>query len=242
MHTAIITSTVYVNSDFIVLTDPNVRMEQYVDSIMFYLNSKTISNIIVCDNSGFDFYRHASLFHTIANKERKQIEFLSFVGDGKCIMEKGKGYGEGEIMRYTLSNSKLIHNCDSFLKITGRIKVQNIDSVLRHIVPGNVYFQNVGTNPFIHQKKVDTRLYYCSKKGFEEHLLDAFLSVNDKVGYYLEHAFFDNLEKHNIVYKNFPILPRFYGISGSTGKLYTKSELRWLTDKAIYKLFRPLRR
>ena len=61
MSTMIITSSVYVNSGLTALTDPGVREGQYVDSILFYIRSKAIRNIVVCDNSGFNYASNVKL-------------------------------------------------------------------------------------------------------------------------------------------------------------------------------------
>ena len=45
MSILIITSTVYVNSLQTVITDPNQRLQQYIDSIIYYLNTKNIEKI-----------------------------------------------------------------------------------------------------------------------------------------------------------------------------------------------------
>ncbi len=163
-HTLIITSTVYVNSDMTVLTDPLVRERQYVDSILYYLRSPVLSAIIVCDNSGFDFSTNAKLVE-VAAESGKRTEFLYFISDKDRIAERGKGYGEGEILAHVFRESRLLADAEaSFFKVTGRLLVLNLDTIARKVRSGETYFQRVGLNPFVNQKKVDTRFYYCNKK------------------------------------------------------------------------------
>jgi len=237
MSTMIITSSVYVNSGLTALKDPGVREAQYVDSILFYIRSKAIRNIVVCDNSGFDYANNDALTAE-AKKLGKEIEFLSFAGDKDAIKEKGKGYGEGQIMEYTLRSSRLLGKEENFFKVTGRVLVLNIDRIVSRVIPGEACFQNVTMNPFstLHKRKVDTRLYYCSRAFFERHLLDAYKSVDDNGGRYLEHAYYDKLIENKARWMEFAVFPRYTGISGSTGLSYSKPLLKWRVQKIIYAL------
>ena len=147
MSVLIITSTVSVNSCLTVLVDREIRLQQYIDSILFYLNAKVIDKIVVCDNSGFD-YSELKFLSELACSNNKQIEFLNFKGSVNQIQEKGKGFGEGEIMKYILTNSKLFFEEEgSFLKVTGRLKVVNIDWVVKYLNPNINYFNAVNLNP-----------------------------------------------------------------------------------------------
>jgi hypothetical protein len=233
----IITSSVYVNSDLTVLKDPDVREAQYVDSILFYIRSKAIRNIVVCDNSGFDHAKNERLAAE-AKKYGKDIEFLSFVGDKDKIKSQGKGYGEGQIMEYTFRASRLLGKEENFFKVTGRVIVLNIDRIASRVKPGHTYFQKMTMNPLnkLYKFNVDTRLYYCSRAFFERHLLDAFTSVDDNGGRYLEHTYYDRMVLDKVRWKEFAVFPRYTGISGSTGLSYSKPLLKWWVQKIIYVL------
>jgi hypothetical protein len=238
MALLIITSTVYINSNLTVLTDPLVRSRQYIDSILFYLECKAVDSIIICDNSNYDYSKHKELFKNTSNKK---IELLRFIGDKNKILERGKGYGEGEIMAYIFAKSKLINNeCVDFYKITGRIFLFNINSIIKSTNPLRNHFQPLGLNPYVNLKKVDTRFYHCTNETFLQYLKNASESVNDKVGYYLEHAYYDSLKNHNVQYESFNVLPHFGGISGSTGETYSISEFKWFFLKNIYIITKKL--
>lgn len=235
MFNLVITSTVYVSSNNTILIDSNERIRQYVESFLFYLDCKTIQDIIICDNSGFDYSKCVEFHNTTL---KKNVEFLCFLGDNEKISEKGKGYGEGEIMEYVLKNSKLIRNRTSFCKVTGRVKILNIDSILRRINNRNNYFQRIGLNPFVTIKKVDTRFYHSTIDSFEQYLLKSYDSVNDNEGQYLEHVYYRQLNDNGLKYKSLNRLPNIKGISGSTGKTYDIKPVRWFFLKNIYILFK----
>jgi len=235
--TLIITSTVYVNSGLTVVMDAGLREQQYTDSILFYIGSAAIKKIVVCDNSGFD-YSKVERLSAGAKQHGKEIEFLSFQGDKDKIKQQGKGYGEGEIMAYTLKNSRLLGEGSDFFKVTGRVIILNIDRIASKVVPGEACFQKVTMNPFstLHKCKVDTRLYYCSRAFFEHHLSDAYTSVDDNGGRYLEHAYYDSLVVHQARWTGFSVFPRYSGISGSTGLSYSKPFWKWWIQRLYYHL------
>ncbi|SEW14430.1 hypothetical protein SAMN05428988_2454 [Chitinophaga sp. YR573] len=216
MSLLIVTSTVYVNSSFTALTDPAVRKEQYVDSILFYLEKPWLTAMIVCDNSGFDFSTVATI-QQLAASRNKQIELLSFEVDSDRVLKSGKGYGEGAIMNFILDNSHLIQQYDFFYKVTGRVKVTNIDEIVAGVTAPVTYFEKVGVNLNRNSKAVDTRFYRCSKDVFIRYLSNAFLNVDDSNGYYLEHAYFDALNENGLHYYYFDKVPIYKGVSGTTG-------------------------
>lgn len=242
MSLLIITSTVNVNSGLTVLVDPKIRLKQYIDSIVFYLNSSKIDKIIVCDNSGFDYSGIKKIVELSAISNKK-IEFLNFYGTVSKIQESGKGYGEGEIISFVFKNSEIFtqQGDKAFLKVTGRLKIINIDEILNHLKPNVNYFNAVNLNPFVNLKKVDTRFYQCTKDTFKCFFEDSYKNVNDKKGFFLEHVYYSNLFENNIEFKNFKILPRFSGISGSTGITYNTSKISFSIRQFLFTVFRILK-
>jgi len=203
------------------------------------LNSKSIKDIIVCDNSNFDY---SKCIGSEVIPDSKSIEFLCFLGDKDQISTKGKGYGEGEIVAYALKNSKLIQKgTKSFCKVTGRILLMNIDSILKSVNEDTNYFQRIGMSPFNHLEKVDTKFYHCTIDTFLTCLVNANKMVNDYEGYYLEHVYFHQLKTKKVFYRTFKILPYFIGVSGSTGISYTiKKDYKWYFLKCTYYIVNAL--
>ena len=220
MSLLIVTSTVTVNSSLTVLVDPEIRLQQYISSILFYIKVKNLDSIIVCDNSGYDYSKTSSLI-ALAEKHSKKIEFLSFTSDQQNTMKYGKGYGEGEIMEFIVKNSLLYKKREnSFFKVTGRIIIPNIETVIRFTAVRKNFFQRTVFNSLKSEDKIDTRFYYIKKVEFEKHLITSYMNVNDNEGFYLEHAYFKSIIKEKIKYSLFYILPFIKGVSGSTGVDY----------------------
>ena len=200
------------------LSNQEERKKQYVEAIHFYL-SKTHYSIVFAENSGTDI---SYLF----KKEIKsgRLEFLSFSGNHN--KEKGKGYGECEIIQFALSNSKIIHFAKDkrIAKITGRLIIRNINSIVRihnFLFPKNSVFCAINSNLSF----PDSR-FIIAPECFYHSLLKSKEIIDDSRGYYFEHALCNTIKREKqFPYFPFLLMPQIEGKSGSSGIIYHKEKL-----------------
>lgn len=200
------------------LSNQEERKKQYVEAIHFYL-SNTSFPIVFSENSGTDI----SLYF---KKEIKsgRLEYLSFSGNQN--KEKGKGYGECEIIQYALNNSKIIHFAKDkrIAKITGRLIIRNIKSIVRlHslLFPKNTVFCAINSDLSF----PDSR-FVIAPECFYHTFLKSKEIIDDLQGYYFEHALRDTIRKEKqIPYSPFLLMPQIEGMSGSNGEIYKKEKL-----------------
>lgn len=204
----------------LVLRDPKERLNQYISALEHMIDKRPDAKLVFCDNSGFGI----EAFEDVKRKaldNNMELEVLSFTGDSEKAAQHGKGYGEGEIVKYALENSKLIAGEDYMIKVTGRLKVDNIAAIVRRVRRNRVYF-NV---PNIHRTDIfDTRIYAMPIDVFKDYFMDYYQKVDDEGGYYLEHAYTDAILENHIKTSNFPRYPRIIGSSGSGGARYEYTE------------------
>ncbi len=196
------------------------RYRQYIDALIFYISETKIKNIVYCDNSN---YLENKEIMQIARQYNKNFEWLSFQGDFKLVNKYGKGYGEGEIIEYALFNSKIIKTCSILVKVTGRLKVINIDRIIRHSNNNNYFFYI--TKRYC-QKFVDTRFYIINKNDYINYFIKQYKNVRDSENIFIEHVFAKVIIKERLKYKHFIIEPNILGISGTNGKKYKSSKLK----------------
>jgi len=210
---------------FLKITDYEYRRTEYIDSIKYYIEETNIKKIVFCDNSAENEPKELC---ELARRKSKQFEWLSFQGNNAKAVEQGKGYGEGEIIEYALKNSSLLKESKYFIKVTGRVKVRNIDCLLFFMKNSHLYF--VRNSPF----NVDTKVYGIPSEVYKKFFLYAFKEVDDIEGIYLEHLFSEVIVKNQLKIHNFVVFPNVQGISGSTGITYSVSLKRriWLTIKS----------
>lgn len=203
---------------FTALNNQEERLNQYVRAIRFYIENTNYS-IVFTENSGTNI---SSLF--TEHIESGRLECLTFLGNHN--KERGKGYGECEIIQYALENSKQIKQSHDkrIVKITGRLIVKNINSIVRF-------------HSFLFSKRrvfcainsdfsfPDSRLIIAPTNFYHTFLLKK-NDINDSKYYYFEHALRDTIiqTRKKYPYSPFLLMPHIEGISGSTGKIYENSQ------------------
>lgn len=227
----IITSSVFASSPLTKISNPQTREYQYVESILFYLNETNINKIILCDNSGFDYSKYN--LQKIALQKNKEIEVLAFVGEHENVAKWGIGFGEGEILKYVLVNSKLIKQNDTFFKVSGRIIIKNLNRIIKKTNYKSNYFNQIRSRLIFPENKVDTRFYFCQKSLFINTLYDSYKNVNDPQGYYLEHSYYDDLKNYKRKFSDFRIIPNYQGVSGTLGIKYSESLIKRLLKQFL---------
>lgn len=219
---AIITGTISPdkNIDELFLSDVEERLKQYKESLEFLIDSSAFDKIVFCDNSNWDIQVFVKLKDKAKNKGI-QLELLSFNGKKEQILAHGKGYGEGEIMSYVFRNSSLVVNEEFFVKITGRLKIYNIQKITKLLKKNKTYF-NIPNHT--RRNMYDTRFYAMPSKQFRDCFLEKYVDVIDAQGVFLEHVYTSIIKEKEIKISNFPKYPRIRGVSGSTGNIYEFTE------------------
>ena len=138
MDTILLTATIQPKGMInVAIINPEERLAQYKEAIEFYIN-QTNFNIVFCDNS--NILLDIKSLNIINKTRKKDIEILTF--DGNSIKSKGKGYGEMEIINYSLKNSNIIKNIDENKRIivaTGRVFVKNASNLCNVYQKDEIY-------------------------------------------------------------------------------------------------------
>lgn len=235
MSLLIVTSAIDIKRDDIFslnIKDTEVRLNQYIEALKFAINHyKTIDAIIFCDNTHYE-YDFSDLIE-LAKKNNKKLEVLSFLGDVQSVVDYGKGFGEGEILKHVLSNSKIVNRYDSFYKLTGRLIIKNFDEInLKTYDQNNFVFYSkdmYGTK----YSFVSTVFYKVNISIYLESFIDAYKQVNDVKEKYLEVVFYDVIVNKKIKCKSFKVFPEISGYSGSTGIRYDLSKAQLFLENKV---------
>lgn len=222
------------------LKDINERESQYIDSIKYYICNTEIKQIVFCENSNFKS-NHIEELYILAKQHNKIFEWIAFEGNALKVQENGKGYGEGEIIKYALENSKILNKTEYFFKVTGRLKVINIDTIYKKISTYSAFNFDI-----YRSKAFDTRFYFVDKKFYIKYLEDLYLFVTENENHVvaLEDIFYEKLSNQRT--KCLPRYPRIEGISGGNGIDYCKTSNRSfcfyniLCFLRVFNIFYPL--
>ena len=216
-HIILLTSCVNPNDmPFTALSDINVRKQQYLDALRFYVNNTPLP-IVYVDNSNVDIKE----YNVISNIVDDRLELLSF--DGNHDKEHGKGYGELEIIDYAIKHSNIINSNTnvSIIKITGRLVIVNIMTILNqlkyNILPSSNSVICSMNSDF---SMADSRLL-IAPLNFYKRLIENRMAINDSEGVYLEHVLCSLIKKQNLyAFHTFFSEPQYQGVSGSTNITY----------------------
>ena len=215
----LLTSAVTATAPFTKITDPSTRAQATLRALSQWMTLCKDTNFVLCDGSGYDLSRDIEGWPAI---DHSRVEVLAFENDRNQVSLKGKGHGEGEIIRHALDHSVTLKSATSFVKCTGKLWVENYHSC-RKTYNGIAGFSHFG---FLNLMAVDTRFFIVQKDFFKTHLLLSYTRCDDSRGYYLEHVYLDSL--NNIDRKRWmlQVYPRTRGLSGTSGEEYRSSTLK----------------
>ncbi len=108
MAIVLATASVACNDPNTVLNIMEERRAQYISACTEWLRNPAVSCLVVCENINDEFL--GAELKIPADDAGKQFEYICFSGDANKVAEYGKGYGEGEIIRYALHHSRVIES------------------------------------------------------------------------------------------------------------------------------------
>lgn len=225
----LLTSSVTAMDRSVKLKDEKLRIFHTLESIERWLGLFPQAQLVLCDGSNFDFSE-------LVNEKfpRASIECLFFMNDPRLILLHGKGFGEGEIIRYALDHSRILGRSSWFAKCTAKLWVDNFFECTKSWNGKflcQAYFSGVFSLKETHLQYIDTRFYLASKIFYTENLLDAHINVGGEQGIGIEKKFLDVVLAKNIKAIFFRTPPVVCGVGGGSGKYYNASIIRRLKER-----------
>ena len=191
--------------------------------------------LVLCDGSGFDF---APLLRGLPNS--LTVECLNFHNDAVAIQRHGRGFGEGQIVKFALTNSNLIRENGFFAKCTSKLWIENFSECINQW-KGHMLLKGVFKNTFsptleTQFEYIDTRFYVMEAKFYQAHFLSAHEFIQAENGHGLEECFKEvylALGCPPCLMKNPPVI---CGVGGGTGKYYKNTGLRRTKERLRYQI------
>jgi hypothetical protein len=233
----LLTSSVVAHDRGVAVTDTQERTRLALESVREWLKIDPQLQLVLCDGSGFDFGPLVREQFPLA-----QIECLHFENDVDKVRAQGRGFGEGEIVRYAVDHSTTIARAGCFAKCTSKLWVENFsecvvqwnDELLLKGVFDHV-FSIRRTTSLLH---IDTRFYIASVKVYRRDLIDAHQHIRRDQGHGLEECFREVLVKKSLRRVLLSVAPVICGVGGGTGVYYKNSLKRTLKERLRLALVR----
>lgn len=205
------------------------RLQQYLDSIHFYINESDFTDIIFSENSEFNFAPYAEALSKEAAAKNKHFEYINILD----TVHKNICCSEALMMREALKKSQLIHASQtrSIWKITGRLRVKNIDLLIHRHQNDDTVFLFDHSNPL---PWVETYLY----KAKVSDLLDIYLTDDkieqmDVLDKSIEETICEDIYRHDIPVARFCRFPRIVNGVSSLGNRYTLPPFKRFTKNIL---------
>ncbi len=220
----------------VVAMDPTVALKSQEDRIFYTIESigkwakiSPRNKFIICDGSGFDF--------TPLVQERfpdLEVECIFFMNDPVLIGKYGKGFGEGEIIRFALTHSQFLSASDWFVKCTAKLWVDNFFACLQEWNDQflcRAFFANVYSLAPTSLEYIDTRFYMITKDFYLRNFSNIYVNLGLDDGSSIEGEFLDKIRELKLKHFLFRAVPIISGVGGGSGKYYNTSFWRRMKEK-----------
>ncbi|QDL54296.1 hypothetical protein [Rhodoferax aquaticus] len=215
------------------MQDPQERVRLAMESVLQWSAISPHTPLVLCDGSGFDF---RPMVAQLPNAH--QIECLTFQNDSAAVQLHGRGYGEGEIVKYAIENSEQIRTAGAFAKCTSKLWVENFAGCMQQW-NGDLLLKGVFSNTFSPLTPttlayIDTRFYAANIDIYRKLFLNAHLAVRSQHGHSLEECFKDIFLTAQLKGCLMAPPPIICGVGGGTGVYYTNTPLRKQKERLKY--------
>mgnify|MGYP005805361767 CR=1 FL=1 len=231
----LLTSSVVAHDKGVRLQDPEERARLAMESILKWRAIAPMNPLVLCDGSDFDFSPSVSTLEGSG-----AVECLHFRNDVDLVQLHGRGYGEGEIVRYALEHSQLIQSAGCFAKCTSKLWVENFHECISQW-NGDLLLKGVFSNVFSPRKAtelayIDTRFYVASVDTYRRFFVRAHHAIRSKEGHGLEETFREIFLNNKLKGRLMCPPPIICGVGGGTGVYYKNTPIRRLKEKWRYAL------
>lgn len=236
----LLTATVQVREDIRLTArrDTGTRLNDYKQAFEQWVANPKVSSIVFVENSGFDL----SAFEAIArNAPEKRVEFISFECPPFDGGVGGKSYGEMLCIERCLQDSQLLKAAPSFLKVTGRYYVANINSLIDFIAAHPEY--TAVCNFFRNLTWGDSRVFGGSLDLLSRYLYPMRGLIDENADLGIEQVLARAI--HQVMadggkWTSTPETLQIHGVSGTLGNSWTPGALERFKQKIRHRVLSNL--
>jgi hypothetical protein len=207
------------------VTDPALRRRQYVGALSYLLGRRVreVQGVVFVENSGADL----SELRDVAARHPTPVEFIPLALND-YPPNLGKGYGEFRMLDEAVASSKLLASAEYLVKLTGRLGVANLSSIIRRLPPGYDVAADIIPEVAPEYGFVASRLLFLRTDVYRRHVTGAYRKVDDSRRVHAENVLYYVLRDnpHLAVVPLLPREPRWRGMAGTTGVAYDSLGMR----------------
>jgi len=208
------------NTPVLRMTDSNMRALTTKAAIFFWVGQGHKS-IVICDATASSVLSPEEL--AAIRQLGVSVEQLAFQQDDALLAQRGKGFAEGQLIKFAVRNSQLLRQSGSFFKCTGKVFCRNFAAIAALIARNNIgsMFWKLFESSLVDRNLVDARFFYTSIGDFQRLVLPAYEQATETR--ILEHHLSVSLDSQ--LQRGTSFRPQLSGFSGATGNQYQESYL-----------------
>lgn len=224
--TGTIDTAVFSNTN-VKLTDTAQRLVQYEKAICFYIQETELEKVIFVENSGYAF--DTDKFTAMAKASGKAFEFIPIRTDQEQTVSKGKSYGEADCIEQGILKSQLLKDEKAVYKVTGRVIVRNMDTLLDQDDLSKFVFRND-----LH--RCYTVFFKMNISDFKQCFTDAKNKCDEANDVDIETVYYNLIKDADMELGNFKRYPQYDGIIGTLGIAYNDPQFALFVKNLCLKL------
>ncbi len=225
----LLTTCIVPDDSDVLLKAPEQRLFHTLESVGKWLAYQDLVQLVICDGSGYDFSEVLAQQFPGAD-----IELLAFKNNKDMVLRHGKGYGEGEIIKYALQHSRRIAAAGQFAKCTGKLWVDNFRDCIREWrgpFLGKAHFEQVFSLRPTTLAYMDTRFYVSQVAFYQRYFADAHVGIGGPHGISIEDSFKNIVVEQGLQHILFATPPVICGVGGGSGSYYKNNLKRRIKDR-----------
>ena len=188
---------------------------------VFFWAALGVRKIVIADATGQTLLDDQEVL--MLNQMGVEVEQIYYFQNVDLVLIRGKGYGEGALIKFALKNSEFLKSATNFFKCTGKVYCRNFYEIFNMIQQNNI--QNIFWRD-VFDSFMDTRFFYTSKDFCEKFLMRAYEDIDDRNNLMSEHCVLKVASEH--LTQRASIRPMLSGFSGSLNKPYFEASLGYL--------------
>lgn len=220
-----LTATITPPQAAVARNNPQVRLQDYLASLEFYLSLPTVvvDRILFVDNSGSDLTLIEQFVR--ARAADKVVELISFQGNDYAV-SYGKAYGEFKLLDFGIEHTSLLAESNHFWKVTGRLRVLNLADMVSAVT--NNYdvlcdlhnFPFVGTGKVFGNRWMDLRVFSCTQSAYKKLFGGKYEELGPRINQDVLYDVVMEARSHMNILPRFAQQPVILGVSGRHDRDY----------------------
>jgi hypothetical protein len=145
---------------------------------VFVWAAQGIRRIVMADATGSMLLNAEEM--SMLKQMSVDVEQIHYMQNSELVRQRGKGFGEGELLSFALKNSQFLRSETHFFKCTGKLFCRNLPEIrgmIEHNRVNHIFWKMLNFES--HRTFTDTRIFYSTRDFVAEFLIPAYLKADD---------------------------------------------------------------